>query len=223
VIETSTSEIRLWSDAVPGSGGWAQDESAFDLGDGEQRVRNVVVPTLTPFLPDPDAATGAGVIVAPGGGFFMLSIELEGSRVAEWLQARGVAAFVLKYRLLNTGRTMDDFRAVVARLTAAAADRRPGEGLGDQLRPALENGAGADGIRALELVRENAAAWRVAPGRLGFMGFSAGAFLATHVTAEAPAAGRPDFLALIYGGHAPGPAAADAPPLFAAGAATGSA
>ena len=65
-------------------------------------ARNVTIATLEPFLPDPSKATGTGVIVAPGGGFRSLSMENEGSDVARALAARGLAAFVLKYRLIPT-------------------------------------------------------------------------------------------------------------------------
>jgi acetyl esterase/lipase len=69
---------------------------------GSPFARNVTVATLTPFLPDPAKASGAAVIVAPGGGFMTLSMENEGSDVAKALAARGVAAFVLKYRTRQT-------------------------------------------------------------------------------------------------------------------------
>lgn len=70
--------------------------------DGIKIVRNVTVPTLTPILPAPGTATGAAVIVAPGGGFVTLAIDHEGYAVAHWLAAHGIAAFVLKYRLEST-------------------------------------------------------------------------------------------------------------------------
>src|SRR6059058_5355473 len=70
-------------------------------------ARNVTIATLEPFLPDPSKATGTAVIVAPGGGFRSLSMENEGSDVARALAARGVAAFVLKYRLIPTASDMN--------------------------------------------------------------------------------------------------------------------
>src|SRR5690606_29689166 len=66
---------------------------------GEPMVRNVTNATLTPFLPDPAKANGTAVIVAPGGGYRWLSINNEGWKIAQALADRGVAAFVLKYRL----------------------------------------------------------------------------------------------------------------------------
>src|SRR6188472_280361 len=76
---------------------------------GSAFARNVTVATLTPYLADPAKATGAAVIVAPGGGFRTLSMENEGSDVAKALAARGVSAFVLKYRLNPTPAVLTDF------------------------------------------------------------------------------------------------------------------
>src|SRR5690606_33220501 len=80
---------------------------------GDPMVRNVSAATLTPFLPEPGRANGAAVIVAPGGGFRWLSMGNEGWEVAEALRARGIAAFVLKYRLNPTPESLDDFRATM--------------------------------------------------------------------------------------------------------------
>src|SRR6478736_1032218 len=76
---------------------------------GSAFARNVTVATLTPYLADPAKASGAAVIVAPGGGFRTLSMENEGSEVARALAARGVSAFVLKYRLNQTPRDLAEF------------------------------------------------------------------------------------------------------------------
>jgi acetyl esterase/lipase len=65
---------------------------------------------LTAFLPEKSKVNGTAVVVCPGGGFFFLSWESEGTEVAEWLRARGVAAFVLKYRLMDTGATEEEFK-----------------------------------------------------------------------------------------------------------------
>jgi len=105
--------IPLWPDGAPGSENWSQQEQEtylpvpsavpqtylplpFDV----KVVRNIARPTLTAHLPDPSVATGTAVVVCPGGVFHYLSIEFEGAAVARWLCARGVAAFVLKYRVL---------------------------------------------------------------------------------------------------------------------------
>ena len=203
--------IRLWPGVAPGSEGCTQQEAWSTDAEGDVKVRNVVVPTLTPVLPDPAVANGTAMIVAPGGGFFMLSWAAEGTRAAEWLCARGVTCFVLKYRLVDTGPTEQDFAvylgSVALRLSTlgSAFDEDPSW----QESAALGE---ADGVRAMEVVRAGAAAWNVRPDRVGFLGFSAGAYVATHAAA-APSA-RPDFVAAIYGGRAASPVAPDAPPLF---------
>ena len=113
--------IPLWPDGAPGSEHWSQQEQEtylplpsavprtylplpFDV----KFVRNIAQPTLTAYLPDPSVATGTAVVVCPGGVFHYLSIESEGTDVARWLCARGIAAFVLKYRVLQTEARDED-------------------------------------------------------------------------------------------------------------------
>jgi acetyl esterase/lipase len=92
---------------------------------GEPMVRNVTTATLTPFLPDPAKANGTAVIVAPGGGYRWLSINNEGWKIAKALADRGVAAFVLKYRLQPTPESLEAFRSSMNR---SAGSRRRGAG-----------------------------------------------------------------------------------------------
>jgi hypothetical protein len=112
---SSPEVIPLWPDGAPGSENWSQQEQETYLplpSDVPQTylplpfdvkvVRNIARPTLTAYLPDPSVATGTAVVVCPGGVFHYLSIELEGTAVARWLCVRGVAAFVLKHRVLQT-------------------------------------------------------------------------------------------------------------------------
>ena len=158
-------------------------------------VLNVSDPTLTPFLPDPAKATGAAVIVAPGGGFVILSIDNEGYEVAKWLADHGVAAFVLKYR------TRDATRDPAA--NANNAIRTPETSM-------------ADAEAAVRMVRSRAAEWKIDPKRVGFVGFSAGAMLAIDIGFDQDTSVRPDFIAPIYGPFGPRDVPADAPPMFAA-------
>ena len=88
---------------------------------GSMFTRNVSVATLTPFLPSKSSATGAAVIVAPGGGFRTLSMENEGWDVAKALAKRGVAAFVLKYRLNPTPADLAEFAAPMRPPSSGAA------------------------------------------------------------------------------------------------------
>jgi acetyl esterase/lipase len=140
-------------------------------------VFNVVTPTLTVYLPDRAKATGTGVIIAPGGAFVALAIDLEGHNVARWLQAKGIAAFVLKYRILEKKQEG---------IPAMNMDEAGKYGI-------------ADGIQAIKVVRLHAAEWGISPNRVGFMGFSAGAMVGSFTLLQADAAARPNFAAPIYG------------------------
>lgn len=171
-------------------------------------VRNVTRPTLTPVLPKPDRATGAAVIVAPGGAFMGLSMTHEGWDVARALADRGIAAFVLKYRLLPTPK--DDKEAVAyigAKMMAGTPDPTK--------MPTLENPQTTeDGLAALAMVRSNPAKWGVDPARVGMIGFSAGAMTSLNTALASKPGERPAFVGYIYGPQARIEVPADAPPLF---------
>jgi acetyl esterase/lipase len=169
--------ITVWPGVAPGSERWAHKERAFDDTPLGPIVQNVVTPTLTAYLPEPGTATGSAVLIAPGGAFVALVMEQEGTAVARWFQERGVAAFVLKYRLL---------------------ERIDGAPLPSNMDEAGRYGM-ADGIQALKVVRQRASDFRIAPDRIGFIGFSAGAMVASAALLQEDAASRPSFAALIYG------------------------
>lgn len=175
-------------------------------------ARNVTVATLTPFLPDPAKASGAAVIVAPGGGFMTLSMQNEGSDVARALAARGVAAFVLKYRTRQTPASLDDFAKSMAAMFAGAA-RPPKAPHGDDLTANLGPQL-ADARAAFALVRKRAAEWHINPDRIGMVGFSAGAGLTMATTLDGEA--KPAFIGIIYGPMAAVKVPPEAPPLFVA-------
>ena len=183
---------------------------------GSKFARNVTVATLQPFLPKPSKATGAAVIVAPGGGFRTLSMENEGSNVARALAAHGVAAFVLKYRLNQTPADLEAFARPPAPRPAgtpagAPPATRPGpRDMSAQIAPMI-----ADANAAFALVRANAAKWHVDPDRIGMIGFSAGAALTMATTLNNQDA-KPAFLGNIYGPLAAVEVPPNAPPLFAA-------
>src|SRR5215831_10067717 len=102
-INAQQKVIQLYNGAAPGSENWNWD--AKELTNEQWHLKivyNVSHPTLTVFLPDSSIATGAAVIVCPGGGFQFLSIESEGYQVAHWLNNKGIAAFVLNYRLMHS-------------------------------------------------------------------------------------------------------------------------
>jgi acetyl esterase/lipase len=176
---------------------------------GSLFARNVTVATLTPYLPDPARATGTAVIVAPGGGFRSLSMENEGSDVARALAARGVAAFVLKYRLVQTPPDLPGFERAMREMFSGA-----GHPSGTRLQPDLTPQL-ADARAAFALVRQRAADWHVDSARVGMVGFSAGAML-TLATALSGDDARPAFIGIIYGPLAPVTVPPDAPPMFVA-------
>jgi acetyl esterase/lipase len=170
-------------------------------------ARNVSIPTMTPVLPDPAKATGAAVIVAPGGAYLSLSMDSEGFAVARWLADHGIAAFVLKYRLNPTPDDETAFMGVVAQRMGALAH-------GDT--SVREPRAVADALRAVELVRAGTARWKVDPARVGLMGFSAGARTTLQAVLTAKANMQPSFVGYIYGAMLPVAVPASAPPMFAA-------
>ncbi|SEN88830.1 Acetyl esterase/lipase [Duganella sp. CF517] len=179
---------------------------------GSVFARNVTVATLTPFLPPAAKATGAAVIVAPGGGFRTLSMDNEGWAVAKALADKGVAAFVLKYRLNQTPADMAGFERSMAEMFSATAKRPPAP-----QDPAVAYAPQIDDARAaFALVRARAKGWHVDPDRVGMLGFSAGAML-TMSTALHGQDAKPAFIANIYGPlSAVAAVRADAPPLFVA-------
>lgn len=198
--------IELWPDGVPGTEDWSQQESemVLPLFDRPRIVRNVTQPTLTAYLPDPALANGTAVVICPGGGFQFLSIESEGTAVARWLNSRGVAAFVLKYRVIPTAERDEDFVAQIQ--TGFQSDKPQWE---------HDTIAVADGLQALRLVRSRAAEWGINEQRIGIVGFSAGGAVAIGAATQYDAQSRPNFAAPIYAALWQDLAVpADAPPLF---------
>jgi acetyl esterase/lipase len=195
--------LNIWPGVAPGSENWKQQERV-GKGPPGNIVYNVVTPTLTMYLPEKSKATGTGVIVAPGGAFMLLSIDHEGHQVARWLQEKGIAAFVLKYRVAETPPSMSFGAAApgeAGRGAAPAAAGRGSSGGGPRINMDEASRYGiADGIQALKIVRQHAAEWGIDPQRVGFMGFSAGAMVTTGTLFQEDAAARPDFAAPIYGG-----------------------
>jgi acetyl esterase/lipase len=188
--------VKIWPGVAPGSEHWTQKERTFTDTPLGTVIQNVVTPTLTAYLPAKDRATGAGIVIAPGGGFVALAIDLEANQLARWLQQRGVAAFVLKYRTVE--KKVDG-------IPAMDMDTAGRYGI-------------ADGIRALAVVRRHAADWNVSPHRVGIIGFSAGGMVASAAALQPDVAARPDFAALIYGapfGRMPA-IPAKLPPMFMA-------
>jgi endo-1,4-beta-xylanase len=192
--------MPLWPKGVPGPKWDGKPEAVRMTDQGDHVWSHITTPTLTPYLPAPGTATGAAVIVIPGGGHKEIWIDHEGYRVAEWLSQHGVAAFVLKYRL----------------------SKEDGSPFG------LETDTLSDAQRAIREVRHNAKAWGIDPNRVGAIGFSAGGNLAAlagwrgPVPVAAPDAvdaenAKPDFIGLVYPGQTDATFTADMPPAFLLG------
>jgi dienelactone hydrolase len=220
-------EIRLWRESpartIPGVPPETTFQGLAGVSVATTMLRNVSEPTLTVFAPAPGKApNGSGVIVCPGGGWSILAWQHEGLDVAEWFAARGYTAFLLKYRLSATPADPEKFVAAMTAqsamlaqpLKAAEAPRAAADLIRSETLIYAREIAADDGRRALQLVRERAGDWGVEPGRIGLIGFSAGAFLVADVAMD-PQGPPPAFLAPIYGGETRGrPVPADAPPLF---------
>ena len=174
-------------------------------------VANVTKPSLTVFKPSPELRNGTAVVICPGGGFMALSINSEGNDVARYLAAKGVTAFVLKYRIAHTDED------ATQEFTALFADRQKFREILDKVVPLSI----ADGLAAVTYVRQHASDWSVSPDRVGVVGFSAGGTVAAGAALGYAPQGRPAFAGLIYaagGRFKDSPVPADAPPVFVAAA-----
>lgn len=173
-------EIQLW----PASADTAKEKVRIATT-GDHVITHVQQSSITCYPADPKLATGAAIIIAPGGGHTELWIDHEGYRPAEWLSAHGVACFVLKYRLA----------------------KEPGS------HYSVDVESLADIQRAIRLLRSRATEWKIDPARVGVMGFSAGGELAAlaamhYDSVQLPVndaidqhSSRPDFQVLIYPGN----------------------
>ncbi len=169
--------LPLWpADAIPNAiASTTLTEQSTTSADGILRISNVSVPTLAVYLPPATKATGAAVMICPGGGYSILAASHEGSDVAHWLNEMGIAAFVLKYRLPNE-------QIMVRPYEVPLLDARQG----------------------MTLIRQNASRYGVDPNRIGVMGFSAGGHLAstlsTHPESDMAksALSKPNFAILMY-------------------------
>jgi acetyl esterase/lipase len=179
---------------------------------GTAFTRNVTTATITPFLPDPAKATGAAVIVAPGGGGIFLSVEAEGWKVARALADRGIAAFVLKYRTRPTPAGEADFKAAMDAMFANAG--RKDTRMSPDAAAARKSDSMVDAAAAFTLIRSRAAEWHIDPQRVGIIGFSAGAMVTMTTTLGMPEV-KPAFIGPIYGSMEPVTVPAGAPPMFA--------
>ena len=202
--------IPLYSGKVPGSEKWDWQEAEMFSDLWQTRVvYNVSVPTLTAYLPPAAIATGTSVVICPGGAFHALSIDSEGIDVAKWLSSKGVAAFVLKYRVVKS-ETKDPVKEVSIKM----ANREEFDEDNSRLIPL----AVADGMEAIKYLRTHAVDFNINPDRIGMVGFSAGGTVTAGVVFNAVEESRPDFAAPVYAYIPPSmkdkPVPENAPPLF---------
>jgi acetyl esterase/lipase len=200
-------EEPLYPGPAPGSETAAVTETwaQFIVGGSSQPiVYNVTRPTFSVWRPKVGQATGAAVVLAPGGGYSFLSMESEGWLAAQWLADRGVTAFVLKYRLNEMPADPDAF--------VAALFSRAGSGVPDVKEPR----AVADALAMVRLLRANPERWGIDPRRIGMLGFSAGARTVLGATLTEDRASRADFIGLLYPPMAGIDVPPDAPPVFLA-------
>ncbi len=179
IMSAQNHKLSLWNKEIPNY----KPNNEVEKRDtsGIVRISKVQNPEIEVFLPSKQNATGDAVVICPGGGYWILAYDWEGSDIAKFFNSKGIAAIVLKYRL-------------------------PGieSNINPRLSPLL------DAQRAMRMVRFNAAAWNIKPDRIGIMGFSAGGHLAstlsTHFDPGNPASPdpidrmscRPDFSVLMY-------------------------
>ena len=198
-------EVALWPNGAPGSEGQTAKElvQPRDAAHAYIRLSSIHNPSLLVYLPPKEKATGAAVVIAPGGGHSFLAMDVEGYEIVDWLNSHGIAGFILKYRLA----------------------REPNS------KYTVVGNALPDSERAMRLVRSRAKEFGVDPARVGFMGFSAGGELAALMETRFDAgnaqaadpidrfSSRPDFSLIIYPGFRLDEIASvpkDAPPAFLA-------
>ena len=189
-LQAQPTVLKLWPGAAPGDVAIAGVEhdttTAKDnliAGLPVIRTGNVSEPTIAIYRPAPEKNTGAAVVVCPGGGYYILAMDLEGTEVCAWLNSIGVTGVLLKYRV--------------------PAPKEPHT----LTFPPLQ-----DAQRALGLVRSHAREWGIDPARVGVLGFSAGGNLAALLSANSSTRGyprvdgaddlscKPDFQVLVYPG-----------------------
>ena len=195
-------EILLWPGGAPGSEGKNGEEKVSTSARGEISISNVHHPSITPYFPPKEKATGVAVIIAPGGGHTSLKMDYEGSNIAKFFNERGITAFVLKYRLA----------------------KEPGSVY------TVDEHAFADMQRSIRLVKSRAKEWGLDTARIGVLGYSAGGELAGLSAMKFDSGkqnstdiierqnSRPTFQVLVYpGGITRLAPVKNSPPLFITG------
>jgi acetyl esterase/lipase len=171
-----TQTMNLWPEGkIPNFKANSVQEKAETDASGILRISGVTVPTITAYIAPKEKATGAAVMICPGGGYSILAASHEGSDFAKWFNDRGISAFVLKYRL-------PDEKAMVHQHEVPLMDAMQG----------------------MKMIRTNAAKWNIDVNKIGVMGFSAGGHLAATISTHynlgpnASEEAKPNFSILLY-------------------------
>ena len=192
--------MRLYNEIMPDN----EVVKTNDIGE-VVNYEKVTDPTLTISLPDADKANGTAVIICPGGALISLSWQSEFQDIARWLNARGIAAIGLKYRLRNGFPDMskvDTTKGMPRRITVTEfaeiknANANPSVLKGGD--PEIDNALN-DALKAMEIVKAHAKEWGIDESKIGFMGYSAGGGVAVNATVKASPELMPAFLCSLYG------------------------
>jgi acetyl esterase/lipase len=172
-------KLKLYEKSIPNSKANSIVEKLETKYEGA--VSGVTIPEISVYLPTSKFSTGQAVVICPGGGYWIESMKLEGTDIAQYLNSIGVAAIVLKYRLPMPESCIEQYKVPLM-----------------------------DAQRAVRMVRSNAVKWKINPNKVGIIGFSAGGHLAatvathfdegnkTSIDTIEKYSSRPDFMALIY-------------------------
>ena len=178
-ISAQEETLPLWPNGIPNSR--ESTEKVISEKGEIHWIKNVQNPDIAVFLPTRQHATGQAVVICPGGGYSGLAYDWEGTDIAKWLNSKGIAAMVLKYRLPNSASVEVSYKAPLQ-----------------------------DVQRAMKLVRANAEKWNIDKNKVGVMGFSAGGHLAATLGTQFDhedafqkdaidsLSARPDFMVLVY-------------------------
>jgi len=179
IVRSQTLTLKLWPEGIPGAKSDPSYVEKITTTEGRiTRCEKVVTPDLTVFLPAPEKANGAAVMICPGGGYGVLAFDHEGNAIAKWLNDNGIAGFILKYRLPS-----------------------------DQIMVDKSVGPLQDAQEAMRIIRRHASEFKIDPKRIGVIGFSAGGHLASTISTHYSekvydvkdnTSARPDFSLLIY-------------------------
>ncbi|BDD01918.1 alpha/beta hydrolase [Persicobacter psychrovividus] len=168
-------------DGLPPNSIAMEGKEIVNHSDGIMKISNIQTPSISVYLPPKEKATGEAVVICPGGGYWILAYDLEGTDIAEYYNTQGIAAIILKYRLP----------------TSHPAKVRHESSL-------------MDAQRAIRLTRQHAEEWHIHSEKIGIIGFSAGGHLAAMASVNYDQGKpddkdqtehyscRPDFSLLIY-------------------------